>query len=358
MNAKELLKELCQTDGVSGHEAAVAEIVVQKAASYADDISRDALGNVIAWKKGSGCDAPRVMVAAHMDEIGLMVTGVEKGFLRFTQVGGCDIRTLPGQEVTVYGASTLHGVIASRPPHLLSPKERGKVTPMEELFIDVGLPEQDVERLVKVGDIVALYRDPIELRQGAYLAAKALDNRAGLVAMLLALERLTHVEHQWDIHFVATAQEEVGLRGATVGAFGLEPHIAVALDVTFGTMPGVSEEESVPLARGPAIALGPNIHPLLHQRLTQVAKTQEIPYQLEPVPFQGGTDAWAMQVSREGIPTALVSIPLRSMHTTVEMVSIQDIERAGRLLASFLEGLGEELARELGLERRCTGDAA
>lgn len=350
MNTLEVLKELCRADGISGREDAVAQVIAKWAKPFADGLSRDALGNLCIHKKGKGGEAsPMAMVAAHMDEIGLVVTVLEKGFLRFTQVGGFDVRILPGQEVTVYGASTLRGIIASRPPHLLSEKEREKVTPLHELFIDVGLAPEEVERLVRAGDMALLFREPLELGKGEYLAAKALDDRAAVAAMLVALERLSAVEHQWNLHFVATAQEEVGLKGAMVSAFGLEPDIGLALDVGFGAMPGVSEEESLALGKGPAIAIGPNIHPLLQQRMVQVAKEEEIPYQVEPIPSHSGTDAWAIQVSREGIPTALLSIPLRSMHTTVETVSIADIERTGRLLAGFLAGLDADFARELGL---------
>jgi putative aminopeptidase FrvX len=348
VEVKPLLKKLCEASGISGYEAEVRELVMADFKPYADEWRVDKMGSVIALKRGypSGDHRPKIMLAGHMDEIGLIVSKIEKGFLHFTSVGGIDPRVLLGQEVVVHGRRPLPGVIGSRPPHVLPPEEREKVIEMEKLFMDVGLPEEEVLELVQVGDLATIRRDLMEL-QGDRVAGKALDDRAGVATVLVCFHHLASLRHTWDVYGVATVQEEVGLKGAMTSAYGLAPDIGVAIDVTFGDMPGLSEAETLSLGKGPAIAFGPNVHPKLYEKLVEVAEAQEIPYQVEPVPGRSGTDAWAMQVTREGIPTALIGIPLRYMHTSVETVCVKDIERAGRLLAVFIAQLDEEFLNSL-----------
>ncbi|HID85834.1 MAG TPA: M42 family peptidase [Anaerolineae bacterium] len=342
MDIKSLLKKLCEASGVSGYEAEVRELVTAEFKPYADEVRVDRMGSVIALKRGhpAGDHRPTIMLAGHMDEIGLIVSKIEKGFLHFTTVGGFDPRVLLGQEVVVHGRRPLPGIIGSRPPHVLPPEEREKVIEMEKLFMDVGLPEEEVGQWVQVGDLATIRRDLVEL-QGDRVAGKALDDRAGVATVLACFHHLASLRHTWDVYGVATVQEEMGLKGAMTSAYGLAPDVGVAIDVTFGDMPGLPEAETLALGKGPAIAFGPNIHPKLHEKLVEVAEAQEIPYQVEPVPGRSGTDAWAIQVTREGIPTALIGIPLRYMHTSVETVSVKDIERAGRLLAGFIAQLDE-----------------
>ena len=345
MDIAPLLKRLSEAKGVSGYEDEVRAIVAEEFGRYADEVRTDKMGNVIALKKGQG-RGQRIMLASHMDEIGLIVTRIEEGFLRFTSVGGFDDRVLLGQEVVVHGRRDLPGVIGSRPPHVLSEEEREKIIPKEKLFIDVGLPPEEVERLVRVGDLVTIWRRFTRLG-GDFVVGKAFDGRAGVAAIAVCLEALASAEHLWDVYAVATVQEEVGLRGATTSAYGLAPDMAIAIDVGFGRQPGVSEAETIEMGKGPAIAFGPNIHPKLYQALVEVARELEIPYQVEPIPGRSGTDAWAIQVTREGIPTALLSIPLRYMHTSVETLSLGDVERTGRLVAGFIEGLDEEFMERI-----------
>jgi endoglucanase len=336
-----LLKKLSEARGVSGYEAEVRGIVAEEFGRYADEVQTDKLGNVIALRRGEGEEPRRrIMLAGHMDEIGLMVTKLEKGFLHFTEVGGFDERVLLGQEVMVHGRKDLPGIIGSRPPHVLPPEEREKTIPMDKLFIDVGVGKEELERLVRVGDLVTLRREFTQL-QGDLVAGKAFDDRTAVAAILVCLEGLASIRHAWDVYAVATVQEEVGLRGAITSAYGLAPDVAIAIDVTFGNQPGVSEAETVKMDKGPAIGFGPNVHPRLHEALVEMAKELEIPYQVEAVPGASGTDAWAIQVTREGIPTALISIPLRYMHTSVETVSLKDVERTGRLMAGFIGRLDE-----------------
>jgi len=335
------LKSLSEANGVSGYEDAVRDIVREQFEALADVVRTDTMGNLIALKRGTQTDEPRrrLMLAAHMDEIGLIVTRVDKGFLRFTQVGGYDPRTLPGLEVTVHGKRPLHGVIGSRPPHVLPATERRKPTPMADLFIDVGLPPEEVTELVQVGDLVTARGRFVALKNDRY-SGKAMDDRAGVAAVAVCLDVLHAMRHEWDVFAVATVQEEVGLRGAFTSTYGVMPDIGIAIAVGFARQPGVAEPDAIDLYKGPALAQGPNIHPILFEMLKTTAKEHEIPFQTEIAPGGTGTDANAMQITREGIPTALLSIPLRNMHTAIETLCIRDVTRTGRILAAFAAGLG------------------
>jgi len=352
MDTVELLRDLSQASGVSGREEEVQAIVRKALEPHADDLRTDALGNLIALKKGKRPDGGplrTIMLAAHADEIGLMVKELDEGFVRFTRVGGVDVRTLLGQEVVVHGLRPLPGIVASRPPHLTAPGEREKVVPLDDLFIDLGIPEERLSKLVRVGDFVTMRRDFLDLAAGR-VSGKAFDDRAGVVAVVGCMEALSTMDHQWDVYAVATSQEEVGLRGAMVSAYGIAPDVAIAVDVGFGAQPGVEETESVAMDGGPAIARGPNIHPLMYEGLVATAKKHEVPHQTEIIAGRSGTDAWAIQVTREGIPCGLLSIPLRYMHTSVETVCVRDISRTARLMALFIAGLDEHFAVTMGLD--------
>lgn len=354
-----LLKQLSQIDGISGYEEPIRQLLRQTWKPFVDEMHEDGLGSLIALKYGTQptgppesteTSRPRLMLAAHMDEIGLMVTGIEKGFLRIGRVGGTDRRALLGLEVVVHGQRDLPGIVATRPPHVLPKEERKKVVPWDKLFVDVGLPPEEVGRLITVGNLISIRREMVELKNRC-VAGKALDNRACVSAITLALERLAGMHHASDVFAVATAQEETGLKGAITSAYGVEPDLAVALDVTFGKHPGIAEVEAFPLGDGPTIGIGPNFHPQLVTRLKEVADAHEIPYQMDPIPGRSGTDAWAIQVAREGVPTALLSIPLRYMHQPVETLAAQDVERAGRLLAAFIAGLEAGFLEKLAWDR-------
>ncbi len=347
MDILALLKRLSDAVGLSGYEHEVRALIKGELAQYADEVRIDKLGNLIALKRGTlpGEDEAlcrRIMLAAHMDEIGLMVTGVEEGFLRIAQVGGVDERLLPGQPVTVRGSANgehiLPGVIASVPPHLVPDEERGWVLPLDKLFVDVGLPPEEVKKRVRVGDLVSFRTEAVELK-GGLLTGKAMDNRASVAAVIHCLELLSGMRHTWDVYAVATVQEEVGLKGALTSAFGVKPDVAIAIDVTWADQAGVSDDQTFALGKGPTIGIGPNFHPALHRALVDAAKAQEIPYHIEPTPGASGTDAWAIQISREGIPTALLGIPNRYMHSPVEVIAVKDVNRTGRLLAHFISGL-------------------
>lgn len=331
-----LLKTLSEAPGVSGYEHQVRGIVEECFAEFADEVRIDALGNVIALKKGSGpAPRPAIMLATHMDEIGLVVSELEDSFIHFQQVGGYDDRVLVGQEVIVHGRSDLPGIVSSRPPHVLPKEARGKPIPSDQLLIDIGLPSEELPRRVRVGDLITMNSTLVELQNGL-VAGKALDNRVSLVAVARCLMELGRVQHHWDVYAVATVQEEVGLKGAITSAYSVQPDIGIAIDVTWASQPGAPEEYTYELGAGPTLSCGPNFHPKLLDALRETARSLEMDCPLEPSTRPPGSDARPIQVSREGIPVALLSIPLRNMHTPVETASVKDIERTGRLLAAFI----------------------
>ncbi|MCR3923071.1 MAG: M42 family metallopeptidase [Firmicutes bacterium] len=341
------LKDICKAPGVSGYEQHVSQIIKAGICSNADEVRQDRLGNVVFMKKGDGENRPRIMLAAHMDEIGFMVTKIEEGgFLRFSFVGGIDPRTIIGQEVLLYGKETLEGVIGAKPPHLTEATDRATAYATEDLFIDVAMSEERVRKLISVGDIAIIRRDVMNL-VGSSLAGKAMDDRAGVAVLLVCLQELERLCHVADVYAVATVQEEVGVRGATTATYGIVPDIGIAVDVTHGEMPGVPEHDTCRLGKGPGITIGPNIHPHVGEKLIRIAKEYNIPYQIETAAGPTGTDARAIQVTRGGIPTGLVSIPLRYMHTSVELLDMEDIKQTGRLLAYFIAAVDTAFVEEL-----------
>ena len=349
VDSRAFLRSLSEAIGVSGYEANVARLVATEFGKYADEVTTDRLGSIVALARGSGMEPRRrIMLAGHVDEIGLLVTKIEGEFLRFGQIGGVDVRVLPGQEVIVLGRRQLQGVIASRPPHVLSPAERSKVTPQDKLFVDCGQTADELKEAVRVGDMIVVAREFTEL-QGDYVAGRAFDDRTAVVVINECLKHLRSLRHAWDVYGVATVQEEVGLIGAMTGAYALRPDLAVAIDVTHGSMLE-GEPRTLPLGKGPTIVIGPNAHPKFGAFLKKAAAELEIPFQIEPAPGPTGTDGWALQVAREGVPTAIVGIPLRYMHTSVETANIKDIERAGRWLAEAIARLSDTTLQEFAFD--------
>jgi len=344
------LKELLSAPGLSGFEEPAAEIISTKWKPLVHEISMSRLGSLHGLLGGTGpVPRPSVMVATHMDAIGLMVTGITDGFLRMTRIGGFDPRILPGALVTVHATGAgkpqpIPGVVVQPHPRLLPPEMGDKPVPLEYLFIDTGLPPRKVANLILVGDVVSFAQPPIELT-GETVAGHSLDNRASIAALTVCLEEMQSRPHAWDVLAVATIQEEsgtfgpVGAVGAGGSAFQLRPTMVIAIDVTFAKGPGASDWQTLPLGKGPTLCIGPNIHPALYKAVKEVADRLEIPYSLEYAPRFTGTDGEATQVVAEGIPTLVLGIPLRYMHSPVEMVAIKDIQRAGRLIAEFIASL-------------------
>ncbi|MBU4562211.1 M42 family metallopeptidase, partial [bacterium] len=292
-----LLKKLCETPGISGYEERIQKVIKEELEKVTDEVKIDKLGNVIGIKKAkklSGESPPKkVMIAAHMDEIGFMVSFIDKeGFIRFVPVGGFDPKTLIAQRVVVHGMKDIGGVIGTKPIHILSEEERKKLPKIKDLFIDVGLKKDEVSKIVKPGDFVTLDRNFMELNK-KIITAKALDDRAGVYVMIEALKRIK--DCYVDIYAVATVQEEVGLRGATVSSFSVEPDVGIALDVTIASdIPGTKEEEvATTLGGGTAISLMDS-HTISNKKLVdflrKIAEENKIKYQTD-ILLGGGTDA-------------------------------------------------------------------
>lgn len=338
--AKKFLVALSEGSGVSGHEAMLEPLVSNAFRSLGAEVSVDRFGNIYARKRGS-VGRHQVMLAAHMDEVGLIVTDIDdRGFLRFTDIAGVDQRTLLSQEVVIHGRREIPGIIGTMPPHLIKASEAKLALRLDELGIDVGMNAEEIREVIQIGDIITLRRSTRQLLNHV-IAGKAFDDRAGVVVMAVCLEELEKRRFLHDVVCVATTQEEVGLRGAVTSAFTLNPDLGIAIDVTHAASPDA--KVSIELGNGSAIALGANIHPAIHKQLVLSAQSARLPYQLEAIPGHSGTDAWAMQVSQAGIPTGLISIPLRYMHTSVETLDMMDVVHAGKLLAEFIAGLPENL---------------
>jgi tetrahedral aminopeptidase len=351
LDVKAHLKSMVEAHAPSGHEAPIRDIIRAAWQPYINEFQQDGLGSLIGCKAATRQMAvPRkIMLAAHMDEIAMMVRDVVDGFIYVQRVAGMDSRVMLAQPVRVHGRKSLPGVVAATPPHLLKDSERKNYPDFEALVIDVGLPADEVAELVRIGDLVTPDVGMLEL-SGKRLAAKAMDNRSCVAAVTVALDALQGMQHSWDVYATATVQEETGLLGAATAAYHINPDIAIALDVTFAAQPGISADDALEMGGGPAIALGPNIHPKLYDKIIAIAERYEIKHQIEPIPGASGTDAWAIQVARFGIPTALLGIPLRNMHSPVETLDLRDIERTGWLLAQFIAALDDTFMDSLILD--------
>ncbi|MDX1377432.1 MAG: hypothetical protein R3307_01185 [Anaerolineales bacterium] len=338
------LRSLISAAGLSGHEAPVARLVEEKWRTLVDETSISRVGSLHGLKRGAGeGKRPSVMIATHMDAIGMMVSQVVDGFLHITNVGGIDVRVLPGAEVTVHASSgeDLPGVVAMPAARFLPKKKRGGTVGMRYLLVDTGLAPRTVAKKVQVGDLVSFANSPLVLA-GDIISGHTVDNRSSITALTVCLDELQGRHHAWDVWAVATVQEEASnYLGAYSSAFQLNPDIAIVVDVTFGKGPGADDWQTHPMGKGVGLCIGPNMHPFLHRKLKELAERLEIPWFLDLTPRHSGTDAFAVQVTREGIPTALVEFPIRYMHTPVESVSLKDIQRTGRLLAEFIVSLEE-----------------
>lgn len=345
-NTTDFLKSIISTSGLSGFEAPVARLIKERWSPLTDELSQSALGSIHALKRGTGKDHS-VMIATHMDAIGLIVSKVDGEFLRISGIGGIDIRVLPGQAVTVHTKSgDLPGIIVQPPAHLL-PKGASKgAVALQHLLVDVGLSERQVARKVQIGDTISFATEPTEMSNEA-LAGHSLDNRASVAALTLCLEELQTRSHVWDVWATATVQEEIGAIGASSSTFQVRPDLAIAIDVTFAKGPGTSGWESFELGSGPTIGWGAVIHPFLHSQFKELAEKLEMPHSVEIMPASSGTDGDLMQQTAEGVPTVVISIPIRYMHTPVELVAVKDIQRAARLLTEFIAMLDEDFLEKI-----------
>jgi endoglucanase len=341
------LKSLISTPGLSGHEAPVRSLIAAAWEPLTDELSTSPLGSLHGLKRGRG-ERPRpgILLAAHMDAIGLMVTGIVQGFLRVTEVGGLDVRVLPGQLVTVHGRQDLPAMVVQPPARLLPADAQNGPVPLKYLLVDTGLLPDRVQALVRVGDLISFAQPPLELR-GETLSGHSLDNRASIAALTHCLQELQGRIHTWDVWAVATVQEEETMAGARTSSYQLRPQLAIAVDTTWAKGPGTPDYKTFPLGKGPTLGWGPNIHSGLHKAMKTLADRLELPNTIELMPRHSGTDAFALQIAAEGIPTMVVSIPIRYMHTPVEVISLKDITRTGHLLAEFIAQLEDGFMDQL-----------
>jgi tetrahedral aminopeptidase len=340
------LKNLLHTPSPSGYERPVQDLVRGWARSFADEVRTDRHGNVVAAIHPGG--QPRIMLAGHCDQIGLMVQHIDdNGFLYVQPIGGWDMQILLGQKLTIWSREgPLPGVVARKAPHLLSNEDRNKVPQFTDIWVDIGVKDRkEAETLLTSGDPVTVELGFRELRNGL-LAAAGLDDKVGVWTVMEALRLLQGRPLQAAVYFVSTVQEEIGLRGATTSAYGIHPAIGIAVDVCHATdTPGNDKKQlgEVRLNGGPGLFRGPNINPRVFEGLEKTAKDHEIPVQVRGAPRATGTDANVIQLSRDGVATGLVGIPNRYMHSPVEIVSLDDLERAAKLLAEFCIGLTPQM---------------
>jgi len=339
LEVKDFLIRLCESAHVSGYGSEGAEIVRQAFSEYLPDVRTDKFGNVVGFKKGRG--KGKLMLTGHMDEIGLMAADVdERGFVRFTTIGGFDARVFPSMEVTIHGREKVYGVIGIKPPHILPPEDVKKAFKAEDLFIDTGYDREKLIKLINVGDVITINSKAAELKNNQ-LSAKSMDDSVGVAVLYSAMKYLRRGDHDLDIYFVATEQEEVGLRGAATSAYTIEPDIAIAIDVGFAKTPDVNDPRVIEMGMGPGIGIGPAVHPAIYGRLVKAAKDANLRYQVDVLPSRTGTDADSMQISRLGAASAVISVPLKYMHTQVETVNVDDVDQTGRLIAEFVRSFDD-----------------
>ena len=338
----EFLKNLLTTPSVTGFEESVQQIVRDYVAPFADSVQTDIHGNVIA---AINPGAPtRIMLAGHCDQIGLIVNYIDKeGYIYVLTVGGWDVQNLVGVRVKIWTANgPVDGVIGKKPIHLMDDEDRKKVPKIKDLWIDIGAKnKEETDSIVQIGDPVTIELEYRELRNNL-IAAPATDDKAGVWVVMEALRRIDPAKLKVGVFAVSTVQEEIGIRGAITSSYGIDPQIGIATDVTFATdCPTIKKEENgeVKLGGGPVITRSPNMTTKLVNALVDVAKQNDIPVQIVADGKLSGTDARAMQISRGGMATALISIPNRYMHTPVEVISLDDIEHIANLMARYCESI-------------------
>ncbi|MCX7749007.1 MAG: M20/M25/M40 family metallo-hydrolase [Clostridia bacterium] len=337
------LKELSGFPAVSGNEKMLSGRLKEMFEEKCDSVKIDKFFNVIGLKKGSGKKKMQIMISAHMDEIGFLVKSIdERGFIKFSNVGGFDNKILLAQEVIIHGKKDVPGVIGAKPPHLIKPEEAKKAVKLEELSIDTGLSKEALSKIISIGDVISFKAYP-NILQNSKISTKTMDNRSGIATLLGIMDQLDSLKCEMDVCFVATTQEEVGLRGAIIAAYNVEPDMAIVIDACHGDLPDAPRDETFVLGKGPAIGVGPNLHKNLTKKVMETAKDENIPFQTDCEPEDTGTEAWAVQISRSGIPTVLLSIPVRYMHTPIETVHLGDIKNAAKLVARFVSKAQKEM---------------
>jgi endoglucanase len=339
-----LFKEICLNPGAPGYESRIRQVVKREIEGFCDEITVDNMGNLIALKKGVA-SGPKVMVAAHMDEIGFMVTYIDDdGFIRFSPLGGFDPKTLTAQRVIVHGKKDLIGVMGSKPIHVMSAEERTKLTLLSDYFIDMGMGKAEVEKYVAIGDVITRERELVEI--GECVNSKSIDNRVAVYILIETLRELKNVQLPCDFYAAFTVQEEIGLRGAMVAAHQINPDFGIGLDTTIAfDVPSAKKHEMVTrLGHGIAIKVMDSsvvCDPRMVRFMTQIAEKEKIKYQKEVLPA-GGTDTGAIQrYGKRGSIAGALSIPTRHLHQVIEMAHKEDIRGGIDLLKACITGISE-----------------
>ena len=316
--------KLSNLDGPSGHEDKVVSYIESLIKPLVDETEITSHGSLVGYKKGEG--KGKLALFAHVDEIGFVVSKVEGEFARLEPVGGVDPKVVYASKVRIYTKDGIaHGVIGMLAPHLQSPDSRKKVPLFDELFLDLSLSD----RTVRIGDVAVIDQESFETN--GKVIGKALDNRASCVSLVKTLEFLARYSHPWDVYFVFSVQEETGCLGALTEAYGINPDVAIVMDVTFASEP--PSHDHIELGKGPVLGLGPVVDRALTQKIALIAQRHNVALQKEVVGGRSGTETDFVQLVRTGVKTALISIPLKYMHTPVEMVDPRDVEELSRLLS-------------------------
>jgi len=331
METKELLRILTDVNGVSGREGNVADVAKEILSEYMD-VKIDNMGSVIGHRDGKG---KHILLDAHIDQIGLVVTAIDdNGFLKVNSVGGVDRRILTANRLTVRGKEQLLGIVCSTPPHLAKGDD-SSVKEISEFFIDIGMNAEKAREVVSVGDAVTYNQTFCELMNGR-VTNKSLDDRAGIAVLLKAVEYVKEEDCDAKLSVLFSVQEEVGTRGAGAGAYSLIPDEAIAVDVSFAFAPDIPKHKCGEIDGGAMIGVSPILSTAMTNELKRIAKENNIPHSLEIMGGETGTNADAITLTAHGIPTALISIPQRNMHTPVELVSVSDVESCARLIADYI----------------------
>ena len=335
MNIEETLKSLCAIPSVSGGEKAAHDTLIKLLSEYTDNVKTDAFGNVTCFI-GDDSNKPVLLLDAHIDRIGMIVTFIDdKGFLKVSGIG-IDSRTLPAQNVTVYGKRAVKGIVSTLPPHVADKND--KAPKLEDIAIDIGMNKEQAEEVISLGDLV-VEEGRFSKLAGTRVSTPASDDMAGVTAILYALDLLKNEKDlPFRIAVQLVAQEEVGCRGAAVSTFNMDADYAIAVDVSFAASKGVPPEQSGKLGKGPMIGISPTLNRDMADKLIKAAKEKNIPYQAEVMRGRTGTDADNITLTKGGVKTALISIPQRYMHTPCEILDIEDIRHTGELLAEYIKG--------------------
>lgn len=335
---EKICRDLCCTVGVSGYEnMSSSEAAANALRAFTDDVQVDFMGNVIGYLNRERTDLPLLLLDAHIDEIGMIVTYIEDdGFVRVSNCGGIDRRLLSAQEVTIYGKKPVFGVFGSKPPHIATEAERNKIPELSEMYIDIGMSKEEAEKLIAPGDRVITNSNFHKLLNDR-ISVKSLDDRCGVACILEALRLLKeeNAELPCRLAVLFSSQEETNYGGCTSAAYRINPDIAIAVDVSFALTSDAPKDRCGFMGKGAMIGIAPALNKSLSDKLVSIAKEKEIPYQPEVMGAHTGTNADALSNMRGGVVTGVVSIPLRYMHTPIEEIQLSDLEAVGRLLAEY-----------------------